>query len=124
MNEKLSLMGEKIYIREWNIQDAKMLSSLGKNESGENAKIENAEVRIIDWSMKFIQTKLGTLPIFDLSHQLLGIISIQPRIQKNKAVFQLKIIPEQDLAIDHIQEAKILMKNYAKDTLGITELVD
>lgn len=118
MNEKLSLIGAKIYIREWNIQDAKMLSSLGE------AKIENAEVRIIDWSMKFIQTKLGTLPIFDLNHQLLGIISLQPRIQKNKAIFELKVIPEQELAKDHIQEAKDLMKTYAKNTLGITELVD
>lgn len=118
MNEKLSLIGEKIYIREWNIQDAKMLSALGE------AKIENAEVRIIDWSMKFIQTKLGTLPIFDLNHQLLGVISLQPRIQKNKAIFELKVIPEHDLASELITEAKKLMKTYAQKTLGITELVD
>jgi len=117
--KKLKLTGEKIYIREWKIEDAKMLSTLG-----ENAKLENAEIRILDWALKFTQTKLGTLPFFDLSDQLLGIISLQPKLIKNKAIFELRVVTAgETLADEFTLEAKHLMSQYARETLGITEVV-
>jgi len=119
VNKKLNLVGKKIYIREWEIQDAQMLATLG-----ESAKIENAELRIIDWTMKFTQTKLGTLPIFNLQHQLLGIISLQPKIRKNRAIFELQVISDGKLSGELISEAKFLLTEYAQTILGITEIND
>lgn len=117
MNQELKLTGNHIYIREWKITDAKMLATLG-----EQSKIENAELRIIDWSMRFTQTKLGTLPIFNKTHELLGIVTLQPKIQKNKAIFLLSVTPEEQIPLHFVDEVKNLMQSYAKEVLGILEI--